>query len=95
MGAHVALQTYDILCHIFEQLSAPSNIPLESWTDVDPLRDLNLATLARSARVCRSWSDPALRVLWEQLGSIEPLLKLVIDGPPFPSDQTDLVSIQT
>ncbi|KAG8913891.1 hypothetical protein FRC01_004337, partial [Tulasnella sp. 417] len=35
--------------------------------------------LARSARVCKDWSDAALDELWKDLDSIFPLLELVLD----------------
>ncbi|KAG8914850.1 hypothetical protein FRC00_010336 [Tulasnella sp. 408] len=36
--------------------------------------------LARSARVCKNWSDPALDELWRDLQSVFPLLQLVMDS---------------
>jgi|SRR5258708_693523 len=35
-------------------------------------------TMASSARVCRAWSEPALRVLWKHLSSSLALLRLFL-----------------
>ncbi|RPD60827.1 hypothetical protein L227DRAFT_610918 [Lentinus tigrinus ALCF2SS1-6] len=48
--AHHALFEYDVLSMIFDML------------DLQDQRDR--ATCARSARVCRAWTEPASRVLW-------------------------------
>lgn len=39
----------------------------------------HLASLAKSARVCKWWSDTALNQLWRELHSVFPLLELVLD----------------
>lgn len=98
MSSHVALETYDILQHIFEQLSLPLDVsPMESFGTCYAYlgdRRYSLQTFARFARVCKFWSDPALRILWKQLSSIRPLLRLVVDDPTSLSNQGDLVSIR-
>src|SRR5258707_7352401 len=35
------------------------------------------STISSSARVCRTWSEPAFRVLWRNLSSPLPLLRLL------------------
>ena len=43
------------------------------YTSSDP----RFSTLAWSARVCKAFSEPALKVLWRTLPDIFPLLKLI------------------
>lgn len=67
MAPHRALQTNDIVLHIFQCLSPPQ--------DDEPDRS-NQRALARSARVCKSFSNAALNVLWEKMDSMVPSLCL-------------------
>ncbi|OBZ66021.1 hypothetical protein A0H81_13999 [Grifola frondosa] len=64
---HRALNSFDILLEIFDKIS----------THTFPHRR-ERRTLARSARVCRSFSEPALRVLWRTLDSLSPARRLLI-----------------
>ncbi|KAG8923272.1 hypothetical protein FRC01_012976 [Tulasnella sp. 417] len=45
--------------------------------------------LAISARVCKTWSDPALDELWVDLDTVFPLLELVLDLEPLRDEETD------
>lgn len=47
---HLAMYTYDILRAILDEF--------------DPYYDEDRMTCASSARVCRAWYEPAIRVLW-------------------------------
>lgn len=63
---HPALQNQDILLAIFSQARARAEseqVPHDS--------------VAKCARVCQAFCDPALQVLWERLSSILPLLRLL------------------
>ena len=39
--------------------------------------DMDKKSLAKSARVCRTWFEPAVRVLWTSLGKVSHLLRLI------------------
>ncbi|OBZ65194.1 hypothetical protein A0H81_14849 [Grifola frondosa] len=65
--SHRALNNFDILLEIFEKIFT------HTFIDRDERR-----TLARSARVCRSFSEPALRVLWRTLDGLNPACRLLI-----------------
>ncbi|KAH9924900.1 uncharacterized protein B0H18DRAFT_1119687 [Fomitopsis serialis] len=69
MSVATALQTTDILCAISEQLS------VERYNR--RFRGKRRADLARLARVCTAFVDPALRVLWRMLPGAGPLLRLL------------------
>lgn len=43
------------------------------------LRNLGTPELAAAARVCRTWTDVALDMLWEELDSVYPIMALL--GP--------------
>ena len=45
--------------------------------DANPLRAPKTATLARAARVCRTFSGPALETLWQHIESFIPLARLL------------------
>ncbi|EIW52597.1 uncharacterized protein TRAVEDRAFT_53040 [Trametes versicolor FP-101664 SS1] len=82
---HPALQNQDILLAIFSQARARAEheqVPHDS--------------VAKCARVCQAFRDPALQVLWERLSSILPLLRLLapnfrnIDGGHEAQDGMDV-----
>ncbi|KAG8913889.1 hypothetical protein FRC01_004335 [Tulasnella sp. 417] len=50
--------------------------------------------LARSARVCKTWSDPALDQLWEDLEGISPLLDLVVDSESIDAARLDPTNLE-
>ncbi|OBZ65927.1 hypothetical protein A0H81_14088 [Grifola frondosa] len=81
---HRALGVYDVLREIFLQLSPP--IPdLDRWdSKLDEATGVltgdgraERQALARSARVCRMFADPALDALWRRLEGFVPLLELI------------------
>ena len=61
--AHAALNSYDILLHLFDQLQFCQG----------PSR----AAIASCARVCRAWQEPASYVLWRNLPALHPLWNLL------------------
>ncbi|OBZ70567.1 hypothetical protein A0H81_09446 [Grifola frondosa] len=63
---HPALSNYDILLNIFEQFRLRGNSSATSRH-----------TLAACARVCKTFSDPALSILWRRIDSLLVLLKLL------------------
>ncbi|CCL98969.1 uncharacterized protein FIBRA_00977 [Fibroporia radiculosa] len=65
--AHRALETDDILVCIFEHFIGPQ--------ETRSGRSL-LQTLARLARCCRAFSDPALAALWKRQITLGPLLRV-------------------
>ncbi len=81
---HRALTCYDVLCAIFEQLAASEQF----WYDYDvSIGDANCwyarrtdslrrSTLARCARVCTAFLEPAISVLWRDIDSLEPLIAI-------------------
>ncbi|KAI9069370.1 hypothetical protein FKP32DRAFT_1682952 [Trametes sanguinea] len=79
---HHALLTDDILHAIFQQFQLDQWHPpvptLSSLRDIDPSQTENerLRCLARSARVCTSFRDAALPVLWGTLYDLVPFLRL-------------------
>ncbi|KAI0632838.1 hypothetical protein C8Q77DRAFT_1058364 [Trametes polyzona] len=64
---HAALHQEDILDHIFHDAKS---LCWNIWGN-------DRATLARCTIVCRSWTEPASRVLWRELDSLVPLLQLL------------------
>ncbi|OCH88123.1 hypothetical protein OBBRIDRAFT_795523 [Obba rivulosa] len=79
MPPHQALETYDILHRVCEYMSLPVDpTTLGKWSMEREEDGLKLSTLARSARVCKLWSEPALEILWATLEDPAPLLS------PFP-----------
>ncbi|KAI0369041.1 hypothetical protein BV20DRAFT_1053563 [Pilatotrama ljubarskyi] len=64
---HPVLSNADILFEVFRQVARGP----------DDEKSLRRDTLAKSARVCKTFADLALRVLWERLPSIFPLLNLL------------------
>ncbi|OCH87227.1 hypothetical protein OBBRIDRAFT_172719 [Obba rivulosa] len=74
MPPHRALEVYEILSEILEQLS-PSRRPLPQKESTYS-RLSTRRSLSSSARVCTLWSDVALKVLWAERGSVKPLLNL-------------------
>ncbi|GBE88731.1 hypothetical protein SCP_1401360 [Sparassis crispa] len=75
MSPHRALESLDILEEIFQYYS-----PANMW-EIENRRDL-----ARAARVCRAFADPALNVLWRSLEDMLPALML------FPSFSISMVA---
>ncbi|TFK95013.1 hypothetical protein K466DRAFT_593109 [Polyporus arcularius HHB13444] len=70
-ASHRLLETYDILWRIFS--SQHTRGAQSPYT-------LSRTDLARLVRVCRSFHDPAVRVLWSSLDGFEPLWQLL--APP-------------
>lgn len=62
-----ALFSYDIVLHFFDQLQSTHKGAIRGGR----------ATLARCARVCRAWREPASYVLWRHLDSFHPLWNLL------------------
>jgi len=60
-STHAALQTYDIVYEIIQHIHSG---------------DDSSTILARVARTCRIFSDPALSLLWRRLTDLKPLLSL-------------------
>ncbi|KAH9951840.1 hypothetical protein B0H21DRAFT_888176 [Amylocystis lapponica] len=76
---HPALFCSDILYEVFGHLALRRNVQPIPWlwdVNLHVRRTTETRTLARAARVCRTFSDPALDVLWESLDSFLPLLLL-------------------
>ncbi|KAH9924897.1 uncharacterized protein B0H18DRAFT_1010658 [Fomitopsis serialis] len=69
MSVATALQDFDILCAIFEEFAVERHERRQ--------RPARRRDLARSARVCKAFTEPALRVLWRVLPGVEPLLRLL------------------
>ena len=68
-ACHKALGTFDILWHLFhDQHDRGKDYVMFSLSPRD---------LARCARVCRAFHEPALRVLWGTLDSTAPLWALL------------------
>lgn len=63
-SVQVALNSYDILLHLFDHLQSSHKGP-------------NRAALAACARVCRAWQEPASYVLWRNLPALHPLWNLL------------------
>ncbi|KAI0629444.1 hypothetical protein C8Q77DRAFT_1075964 [Trametes polyzona] len=62
----------DVLFEVFRQIGRSIRNSEEG-----ELCDTETTALARCARVCKAFQEPALRVLWEYLPSILPLLRLL------------------
>ncbi|KAI0364990.1 hypothetical protein BV20DRAFT_955264 [Pilatotrama ljubarskyi] len=88
--AHRVLYNTDLLHAVFSQLAHPPCLasPPRERENAPGEREL---TLARVARVCKSFKDPALRVLWASLPTLFPLWSLLVpfkvvgehlDAPP-------------
>ncbi|KAL6304435.1 hypothetical protein BKA93DRAFT_783990 [Sparassis latifolia] len=73
MPPHRALQVYDILREIFQYIAPTSG----SHNDPVEVIKANRTTLSGAARVCVAFLDPALDVLWDELDSIQPALRLL------------------
>ncbi|OCH87238.1 hypothetical protein OBBRIDRAFT_889953 [Obba rivulosa] len=81
MASRRVLHCYDVLTLIFNQLSVhhcvSASVTLAVTKQVlDMQKSLKRKALARAARVCKLWSEIALRVLWNELDSAGPLLNL-------------------
>lgn len=74
--AHLALLNQDILFEVFQHVGRQRQSS-ETHDDEPCHNDAETQTLARCARVCRAFREPSLRVLWEYLPSILPLLQLL------------------
>ena len=66
MSAHPALEISDVLNYIFEKLT-----PADTLDEDGDRRGRQ--TLARLARVCVAFYEPAMRLLWRRLDSVHPL----------------------
>jgi hypothetical protein len=64
---HGALLVSELLSIIFYYVSE---------LDLRTLAPTSKTTVARCARTCKAWKEPALRVIWESLDSLLPLMKL-------------------
>ena len=62
----------DVLCAIFEQFDLHGGSGIYTTPDV-----ATQATLAHSARVCKAFYEPAIRVLWRRLEDCYPLFALL------------------
>ncbi|RPD58016.1 hypothetical protein L226DRAFT_614998 [Lentinus tigrinus ALCF2SS1-7] len=65
---HKVLYNSDLLHEIFSHLHLPKS---------DPEPSIEEATLASAAQVCKTFTDPALAVLWESLSTLLPLWLLL------------------
>ncbi|RPD57354.1 hypothetical protein L226DRAFT_537456 [Lentinus tigrinus ALCF2SS1-7] len=74
--AHQVLFTQELLEAIFSQLSTGMQHPDDTPEDVQERAELR-RTLARAARVCQTFREAALNVLWCALDNIVPLLRLL------------------
>ena len=54
---------------------ALSNIDILSYMFSEAVRDKR--TLAASARVCRQWFEPAIRILWKDIDEMDILFRLL------------------
>jgi hypothetical protein len=66
--AHVCLFPTEIILYIF------------ALADEDKLRDGSRPTLAALARTCRTFKEPALDLLWENITGFKPLFSCLPDG---------------
>ena len=66
-GMHRCLQIQELLSIVFEYV----HVPRKALED-DPL---SASSLARLARTCKAFQDPALDILWHSQDSLAPLLK--------------------
>ncbi|KAH9833393.1 uncharacterized protein C8Q71DRAFT_909446 [Rhodofomes roseus] len=74
MFARHALSIPEILLHVFGHLQPDT----ENWEKRERGNpESRAAALARSARVCKDFREPALRVLWRDIPSIDVLVKLL------------------
>ncbi|KAI0753421.1 hypothetical protein C8Q80DRAFT_1152095 [Daedaleopsis nitida] len=83
MSVEHALQCHDIVVEIFQHLYIPSDLHNADdygdrldWTEDAAVR-LNLSTLACAARACRTFSGPALDILWRDLPDILSLSRIL------------------
>ncbi|KAL1938503.1 hypothetical protein VTO73DRAFT_11526 [Trametes versicolor] len=74
--ALLALPNQDILLEVFQHVGRQRQSS-ETHDDEPCHNDAETQTLARCARVCRAFREPSLRVLWEYLPSVLPLLQLL------------------
>lgn len=75
--AHRVLRNIDIFREILELLGSSS---WEGTFPPDSTGREGQRTLARLARVCKTFRDPALIVLWYALDNLDPLLAMVPNG---------------
>ncbi len=79
-----AMMCQEIVENVCEFLSSSSSLE-DSYRRADDKG--NKGALARLARTCKAFSDPALRVLWRRLDTIRNLLQLLPQyRHPLPSD---------
>ncbi len=76
LAMHQVLFTQELLEAIFGQLATGMIHPDDTPEDVKWRAEVR-CTLARAARVCHTFCEPALDVLWCALDSIVPLLRLI------------------
>ncbi|KAH9924531.1 uncharacterized protein B0H18DRAFT_1119868 [Fomitopsis serialis] len=74
MSHHRALQLHEVLTLIFEHIH-PGGKDEDSLRVVD--RFDNYSALARSAQVCKTFSEPALQVLWTSIPTFAILVRLL------------------
>ncbi|KAI0738487.1 hypothetical protein C8Q80DRAFT_1275478 [Daedaleopsis nitida] len=94
-----ALECYDLLCCVFDQLAATEH----SWYDYDvSTNDAHCwsarradshhrRTLARCARVCKAFFTPAVSVLWRDIDNVAHLIPAIRASEPFTA-QNRLIS---
>ncbi|OBZ74172.1 hypothetical protein A0H81_06334 [Grifola frondosa] len=94
MRQHRALDNDDVLHLIFEQFSASPDHGRANWASSEKANDffmkesIRMRALAGSARVCKSFHEPAVDVLWKHLSSLEDLMQLMyVPMPPRQYDQ--------
>ncbi|OJT06503.1 hypothetical protein TRAPUB_2662 [Trametes pubescens] len=74
--AHLALLNQDILFEVFRQVGRQRWSNEERGNERDH-NDAETQVLARCARVCRAFREPSLRISWEYLPPVLPLLQLL------------------
>ena len=85
-----AIACQDIVESVCELLTPPFYLYQLCRRDDD--KEINQRTLARLARTCKAFSDPALRVLWRRLDYIYILLRLLPQYLPSPPNYIPHVS---
>ncbi|RDX49144.1 hypothetical protein OH76DRAFT_558645 [Lentinus brumalis] len=102
-GPHRALDCYDVLCTVFDQLAADE----DAWYDYDvPTRDAHCwyarkvdsqrrTTLARCARVCKAFFTPASAILWRDIDSLVPLISCIRSSDPSSSNEVRIPKLGT
>ncbi|RPD65088.1 hypothetical protein L227DRAFT_607679 [Lentinus tigrinus ALCF2SS1-6] len=86
MSGRKALNNYDVLFKILEEVTS-SRVESQSRRSEPRLAQCDLAACAR---VCRSFTEPAVRLLWGQIDSLLPLWHLLApDNVALPKECTE------